>query len=181
MEKLLILYATRFEHTRVIVERMAAILRDDFACDIRDIRTGPAADLSDYQAAIIGSPILYGHFHRPIRNFAKTHAAQLNAMPSAFFGINLVARKPEKRTAETNPYVRKFLKKTPWHPGHVGVFAGALFYPRYNWLDRAAIRLIMRITGGEIDPAKEVVYTDWDSVERFARECAERFKKTLSS
>jgi len=175
MEKLLILYASRFGHTRVIVDRIAAALADDFVCDVRDVRADPPANLSDYQAAIIGSPILYGHFHKPIRRFVATHAQQLNDMPSAFFGINLVARKPAKRTAETNPYVRKFLSKSPWKPACVGVFAGALYYPRYNWLDRAAIRLIMRITGGEVDPNKEVVYTDWQSVENFAADCAAAF------
>lgn len=176
MHKLLILYASRFGHTRVIVERIAAVANHDFDCDIRDIRSSAPPPLSDYHAAIIGSPILYGHFHRPIRKFVTTHAEQLNAMPSAFFGINLVARKEAKRTAATNPYVRKFLRKAPWKPDPVGVFAGALYYPRYNWLDRSAIRLIMHMTGGEVDPEKEVVYTDWDSVDRFAAECVDAFK-----
>jgi menaquinone-dependent protoporphyrinogen oxidase len=41
------------------------------------------------------------------------------------------------------------------------VFAGALRYPRYRWYDRFMIRLIMKMTGGETDTRKEVVYTDW--------------------
>lgn len=181
MPKLLIVYATRFGHTRAIVDRMAEILCRDFECDIRDIRSAPPAiDLSCYQAALIGSPVLYGRFHRPIRAFVRTNAMRLNTMPSAFFGINLVARKAEKRSAETNAYVRKFLAKTPWKPALAGVFAGALYYPRYNWLDRTAIRLIMRLTGGEIDPSREIVYTDWHDVDRFAETCAATFK-TLSA
>jgi menaquinone-dependent protoporphyrinogen oxidase len=44
------------------------------------------------------------------------------------------------------------------------VFAGALRYPRYRWYDRFMIRLIMKMTGGETDTSKEVVYTDWQQV-----------------
>jgi menaquinone-dependent protoporphyrinogen IX oxidase len=43
------------------------------------------------------------------------------------------------------------------------VFAGALRYPRYRWYDRFMIRLIMKMTGGETDTSKEVVYTDWQA------------------
>ena len=54
----------------------------------------------------------------------------------------------------------------------IAVFAGALRYPRYRWYDRFMIRLIMKMTGGETDTRKEVVYTDWQQVAHFAREIA---------
>jgi menaquinone-dependent protoporphyrinogen oxidase len=53
------------------------------------------------------------------------------------------------------------------------VFAGALRYPRYRWFDRLMIQLIMKMTGGETDTRKEVVYTDWQQVSIFAREIAQ--------
>ena len=40
--------------------------------------------------------------------------------------------------------------------GKVGVFAGALLYPRYKWIDRVMIQLIMKITNGETDTTKEI-------------------------
>ncbi len=169
MPKLLVLYSTRGGHTRVIVDRMVDILRHAFECDVKDVEQERDIDLSHYQAALIGGPIYYGYFHRELRNFAEQHSARLNAMPSAFFGINLIARKPEKRTTATNSYVRKFLEKTPWKPKQVGIFAGALYYPRYGWFDRVMIQLIMKMTGGETDPTKEIVYTEWIDVEEFAR------------
>lgn len=91
-------------------------------------------------------------------------------MPSAFFGVNLTARKKGKDTPETNVYVRKFLAKTPWRPTITSVFAGALCYPQYNWFDRIMIQFIMKITGGETNINKEIEYTDWQKVEYFARE-----------
>ena len=36
----------------------------------------------------------------------------------------MVARKPEKNTPETNPYMKKFLKISNWKPNKLGVFAG---------------------------------------------------------
>ena len=83
-----------------------------------------------------------------------------------------MARKPEKRTPQTNSYTRKFLLNSPWQPDLCAVFAGALRYPRYRWYDRFMIRLIMKMTGGETDTRKEVVYTDWTQVSSFAREIA---------
>ena len=92
---------------------------------------------------------------------------------NAFFSVNIVARKPEKNRAETNPYVRKFLKKTPWKPDLVDVFAGKLDYPRYGFLDRLMIRFIMFITQGPTDPTAVVEFTDWQRVEDFSRKvCA---------
>ena len=84
----------------------------------------------------------------------------------------LVARKPEKRTPQTNSYARKFLMNSQWRPDRCAVIAGALRYPRYRWYDRFMIKLIMKMSGGETDTRKEVVYTDWEQVANFAREIA---------
>lgn len=86
--------------------------------------------------------------------------------------VNLVARKPEKRTPQTNSYARKFLMSSQWRPDRCAVIAGALRYPRYRWYDRFMIKLIMKMSGGETDTRKEVVYTDWEQVANFAREIA---------
>jgi len=72
----------------------------------------------------------------------------------------------------TNAYTRKFLDKSPWKPYLCGVFAGALFYPRYTFYDRWLIQFIMSITGGETDRTKEIAYTNWAAVEAFSRDFA---------
>jgi menaquinone-dependent protoporphyrinogen oxidase len=90
-------------------------------------------------------------------------------MPNAYFSVNIVARKPGKDRAETNPYVRTFLRSAHWRPRRVEVFAGRLDYPRYGVVDRTIIRLIMRLTGGPTRPDTVVEYTDWGRVEAFGR------------
>lgn len=88
----------------------------------------------------------------------------------AFFCVNLTARKEEqgKDTPEGSVYMRKFLKKSPWTPKLQAVFAGALRYPRYKLIDRLCIQFIMKVTGGETDPTKEIEYTNWEKVTLFA-------------
>ncbi|WP_459515022.1 flavodoxin domain-containing protein, partial [Erwinia amylovora] len=50
-------------------------------------------------------------------------------------------------------------------------------YPLYGFFDRTMIQLIMRMTKGETDTSKEVEYTDWQQVSRFAHEFAELSSK----
>jgi menaquinone-dependent protoporphyrinogen oxidase len=83
--------------------------------------------------------------------------------------VNIVARKPEKNTPATNPYLIKFLRQISWQPKLLGVFAGKLDYPRYGVFDRFMIRLIMRMTQGPTDPKAVIDFTDWLQVEAFAR------------
>lgn len=126
-------------------------------------------DLNNFHKIIIGASIRYGHFNKKLYKFIEQNSDILNQKQSFFFGVNLTARKEGKNTPETNVYIRKFLARIKWKPKGVGVFAGALFYPRYNFFDKKMIQFIMKITGGETDTSKEVEYTDWQKVKEFAK------------
>lgn len=73
-------------------------------------------------------------FNKVLDKFITQHLSQLNSMPSAFFGVNLTARKAEKSTPETNAYMRKFLDKTPWKPRLTGVLQARFFTHVINGL-----------------------------------------------
>jgi len=172
------LFSTRDGQTREIAAYLCSQLHElggDTA--MIDLNRTDDIEWALYDRVIIGASIRYGHFHPALDRFVKKHAAALQAVPSAFFSVNLVARKPEKRSPQTNSYTRKFLLRSPWQPDSCAVFAGALRYPRYGWFDRFMIRLIMKMTGGETDTSKEVVYTDWEQVADFAREIAQLSRK----
>jgi len=170
--KALLLYSTTDGQTRAIASYIANSLQGSLACNVMDLQRAGSVKLADYAVVVIGASIRYGHFNPALDKFVKQHTDELNRLPTAFYGVNLTARKPEKRTPQTNPYVRKFLLASPWKPTASAVFAGALRYPRYRWLDKVMIRFIMRMTGGETDTSKEVEYTDWNEVGRFAQEIA---------
>lgn len=166
--KALILYSSRDGQTRSIASYIASKMQDR-RCDVIDLLQAENIDLSQYQQVMIGASIRYGHFNPVLDKFVRRYADRLNHMPSAFFAVNLTARKPEKRSPQTNAYTRKFLLASPWQPKLCAVFAGALRYPRYRWFDRLMIQFIMRMTGGETNTSKEVEYTDWQQVERFTQ------------
>lgn len=169
--RLLILYLTRDGQTRKIAEQLA---QDSGAettlLSLRDHPNLTEADLDLFDTIVIGASIRYGHFDPLLEQFIARNHAVLNRKKSAFFSVNLTARKANRNTPQTNTYTRKLLAKIAWQPDVAEVFAGALFYPRYGWFDRTMIRFIMKITGGETDTRKEVEYTDWQKVRQFAHQ-----------
>jgi menaquinone-dependent protoporphyrinogen oxidase len=84
--------------------------------------------------------------------------------------VNAVARKPEKDSPETNPYIQKFLKLSNWNPALIGVFAGKIDYPKYNFVDKQMIRFIMWLTKGPTDTSQTYEFTNWGKVKEFANE-----------
>jgi menaquinone-dependent protoporphyrinogen oxidase len=124
--------------------------------------------IADYDKFIIGSSIRYGKHNSKIIEFINNHKAELNNTQNAFFSVNLVARKPERATPETNPYYIKFLQNIDWIPNTSAVFAGKLDYQKYPFTDRLMIQLIMWMTKGPTNSKTNIEYTDWNKVKEFA-------------
>lgn len=167
--KTIILYLTTDGQTKKIAERLALEIGDCQLLSLREQAVVSATDFAQFDQIIIGASIRYGHFSPLLEQFIRQHSALLNSKKSAFFSVNLTARKPNRNTPETNTYTRKLLARIAWQPQQVAVFAGALFYPRYNFFDRTMIRFIMKITGGETDTTREFEFTDWQKVSEFAQ------------
>jgi menaquinone-dependent protoporphyrinogen oxidase len=173
MASVLILYSTTDGHTRKICDRLSGVIREaGHETTVRDIAEEPEPDPARFDRVVIGASIRYGKHSPRIVDFIRRHQRALEERPNAFFSVNLVARKPGKDQPQTNPYMRLFLKRIDWRPRDLAVFAGRLDYPRYGWLDRNMIRLIMWMTKGPTDPGTVVEFTDWDRVEAFGRRMA---------
>lgn len=167
--KVLLLYTTHEKQTFKIMQRIKKQLEGKFDCDVVELLPETQVDLTNYQAVLLGCSIRYGFYSKVMKKFIDNNYQKLNSMKSAFFGVNVIARKPNKNTPETNIYTRKFLSKIAWKPKLTAVFAGALYYPQYNWFDRNMIRFIMWLGKGDTDVSKEVIeYTDWAKVDEFA-------------
>lgn len=167
MARILLLYSTVHGQSRRICERLQSRLAE--AGHLAEVAPlGEGASLAGYDAIVIGASIRHGKHNPAVLEFVRAELASLQATPSAFFSVSLIARKPTRNTAESNPYVRAFLERSPWKPALVGVFAGELDYQRYGPFDRYAIRFIMTLTKGPTDPHTKVEFTDWDAVDRFA-------------
>ena len=170
MASVLLLYSTTDGQTRKICERMKAVLeRQSHRVTLASVDEPLADDVTPFDRVFIGASIRYGKHARRVHEFVERNRARLDARPNAFFSVNLVARKPEKNTPETNPYVRKFVRLSPWRPRSLAVFAGRLDYRILGFWDRQIIRFIMWLTDGPTDahgPAVE--FTDWAQVDAFA-------------
>jgi menaquinone-dependent protoporphyrinogen oxidase len=171
MTRILLLYSSVYGHTKRICDRMAARLAA-LGAEVDMVALPAGADPAHYDAILIGASIRNGKHNPAVLEFIARHKAVLDAKPSGFFSVNLVARKPQKNTPETNPYTKAFVAKSPWQPKLLGVFGGDLDYQRYTAFDRNVIRFIMWLTKGPTDPGTKDEYTDWDEVERFAERFA---------
>ena len=167
MHKRLIIYSTTDGQTKLICEKIKNISRFSDKTKIISIYEAENENLLSYEIIIIGASIRYGKHNPAVLNFVKENIKTLNEKKSAFFSVNVVARKNEKNLPETNPYMIKFLKLAKWNPNKKAVFAGKIDYPKYGFFDRQIIRLIMFITKGPTDTSKSYEFTDWSKVSDF--------------
>lgn len=168
MSKILLLYSSVYGLSKRICERLQAHLAEKGESAEVHALVDDTVDPAAFDAIVIGASIRQGKHNPSVLAFVQKHVALLEAKPSAFFTVNLVARKPHKNTPETNPYLRRFLATCPWQPKLLGVFAGELDYSRYGPMERRMMQFIMWINQGPTDPTTRVQFTNWSEVERFA-------------
>ena len=170
MKNTLIVYSSIDGHTKKISTKIAEYLSESNNVDLASLLEAKTLSLKNYQQIIIGANIRYGNYRKDLFEFIEKNLDDLNEKENAFFSVNVVARKSEKNTAESNPYVNKFLKTTKWKPKNLDVFAGVVDYPVYNFFDKFMIKLIMLITSGPTDTKARFEFTDWERVKGFAED-----------
>ena len=168
--KILIIYSSTDGHTKKICEVIKENLINKGELHLTSIENVSKTNVQFYDYIIIGASIRYGKHNRKVFDFIEKNLNIIEKKKNAFFSVNVVARKNEKNTPETNPYIKKFLSKTRWKPKKLGVFAGKVDYPNYSFLNKQIIRFIMFITKGPIDTSKSFEFTNWDNVKKFAQE-----------
>ena len=166
MHQNLIIYSSTDGQTIKICKRIMSIIGDSKIVSIDEAKN---ENLSKYEKVIVGASIRYGKHKPELYEYISKNCDHLIDINASFFSVNVVARKPEKNTPLTNPYVQKFLSISQWHPSLIGVFAGKIDYPRYGLLDKFMIRLIMWITKGPTDTKNVYEFTNWDDVDSFAK------------
>jgi len=166
----LIIYSSTDGHTKTICERIINSLNEIDSAKLVSLKEAMKLDLSNFDKIIIGASIRYGKHSKELYKFIEKNKNILEQKQSVFFSVNVVARKPEKNTAETNPYIKKFLKISNWKPKNIRVFAGKVDYPNYNFFDKYVIKFIMFMTKGPTDTSQSYEFTEWSKVDDFAKE-----------
>ena len=167
MKKSLITYSTVDGQTKEICKRISNLSNNTF---VEVLPISEVKNIDQYETIVIGASIRYGKYRKEVFKFIDNNIKQIENKDNAFFSVNVVARKEEKSSPETNPYVIKFLNKINWVPKKIGVFAGKIDYPSYKFFDKYAIKFIMWITNGPTDTSKTFEFTDWKKVEEFTRD-----------
>ena len=175
MSNFLIIYSSTDGHTKTICERIKSFLNDGNLVELISLEDAKKVSLSNFEKIIIGASIRYGKHSKELYKFINLNKNILDQKKSAFFSVNVVARKPEKNTAETNPYINKFLKISKWKPNKISVFAGKVDYPNYNFFDKYIIKFIMFITKGPTDTSQSYEFTDWSKVDDFSKELVNNY------
>ena len=179
MSRVVLLYVGCEGQTRKITERIASCL-SGYGHEVVVYSLTELSDdfsLAGFDGVVLGSSIRYGKHHKPCYDFICRYGDELAARQGYFFSVNLTARKPERRQTNSNRYLQRFLQQINWVPQRVEVFAGALLYTRYRWLDKQMIRFIMKLTGGPTDLTQNTEFTDWQRVKAFAQQLNLDFQK----
>ncbi len=162
-----ILYSTVDGQTKKICEFLAAQLKHKNQKVSLYSVTHFQEEVSIFDTLVIGANIRYGKHSDKVTKFISENQEELEKINTAFFSVNLVARKADKNQADSNPYVIKFMNSINWKPDLVDVFAGSLDYSRYGFFDRLMIKAIMRFTNGPTTTKEPIEYTDWERVSNF--------------
>jgi len=164
MRQIGIIYSTVDGQTKKICEKLKSIIDEQrLKVDLVSIADFNR-NITDYDTMIIGASVRYGKHNSSIKKFMIDNKGDLKKINTTFFSVNLVARKDDKNTSDTNPYLIKFLKSIDWTPDRLEVFAGILDYSKYSFLDRVMIKLIMKLTNGPTSTKSAIEYTNWDRV-----------------
>jgi menaquinone-dependent protoporphyrinogen oxidase len=100
-----------------------------------------------------------GQWHESARVWVTAHAAQLEAMPVAFYTVNLtMAHEPEK-AGEVRAYVDPLIESTGVIPVDVGLFAGWNEPGEFSFLERTILKA-MKAPRGD--------FRDWAAIDDWA-------------
>jgi menaquinone-dependent protoporphyrinogen oxidase len=174
MARVLIVYGTTEGHTARIADRMATVIRGEGhaveARDAKEIRN--QAVTGEVDGIIVGGSVHGGDHQSSLREFVKRNRDLLERVPSAFFSVSLAAAdQDDESAAEVQTTLDKFVRETGWRPRRVEPIAGALVYTQYNVFIRHLMKLIVKRHGrAELDASRDYDFTDWEAVERFARD-----------
>ncbi|MDO8210271.1 flavodoxin domain-containing protein [Conexibacter sp. CPCC 206217] len=171
----LVAYATKHGHTRLIAERVGAVLRESGLeidlCDLgaRHADARPAA----YSGVVVAASVHAGRHQASVERWAKSHTNTLATRPTAFLSVSLTAADDtDEALATTSRMIEDLREKTGWNPTRTLAVAGALLYREYDIATRVLMRLISRQHGAPTDVSRDFDFTDWAAVEQFAREFA---------
>ncbi|QDT61428.1 Protoporphyrinogen IX dehydrogenase [menaquinone] [Stieleria bergensis] len=167
----IVIYATCEGQTERIAKRCADVMRrSGVPTDTFNVTRNDVAELAveSYDAVMLGSSLHYAEHDPRIAWCIREHA---------------------KDRAEAEWLADEFLRNERIEPTRRACFAGALRYSKYGWLKKRMMRWIAEKSGSKTETTHDYEYTDWDTVDQFAKDFAadlignktERLQSSLAS
>lgn len=173
MARTLIVYGSAYGQTGKIVQRVAARLKEaGVQCSIvKGDAIPPGFRPGDYDGFIVAGSVLFGKHQKYLESFVQENHEILTRRPSMFLSVCGAANSdtPESE-ALAQKYRLEFIRRAGWAPRLAHSLAGGLAFTRYGFFTRLMMRFISRHNGGPVDTSRDWEFTDWDTVDRLARE-----------
>jgi menaquinone-dependent protoporphyrinogen oxidase len=176
MPRVLILYATTHGHTARVAAHLAAVLGTAGVATQRHRLGAHPGDISPsgFDGVVVAGSVHHGRHQHDVVEWVRAHHLELTLRPTAFVSVSLsAAGDGDEARADARRMIDEFIEDTDWTPDAVAAVPGAV---RVRGIDlpTRALRLVARRHGGTRPRAEEHDFTDWDAVDRLARELALR-------
>jgi menaquinone-dependent protoporphyrinogen oxidase len=140
-KRLLVVYATGSGCTEGVARWIAEELEaHGVTTDVRAADDDPAC--AGYDAAIVGSGVRAGTWHKAAREWVVRNAGALRAMPIAFFTVGLKMAESEKNAPEVRGYTDALIRESGLSPVEIGLFAGWSQMKRFTLPERLVLKAL---------------------------------------
>lgn len=155
--RILVAYASRHGATAEVAQAIAAVLRDGGA-EADALPASDVADLTPYDAVVLGSPLYSSEWLPDAREFVSAHRAALGELPTACFVLAIRLHDGSEAIREA---IAGYLtsERVIMRPVAVGYFAGALDLGKLSAITRLQVQT-KNLPEGD--------FRDWDAIRAWA-------------
>ena len=174
MNKVLIIYGTRYGTTTTVVQDMSNTARELGAqVEVVNLEKGtPHPNPEEYDLVIIGSGIQAGQWTKRPLKYIEQNLDSLSKTQVALFVVSGYAGDPEKVDEAQTEYLDKMPEKYPGlSPISTALIGGMFEFKNYNVVVRALVKSMVKknMPPGEEIPEKND-FRDWDMIRDWIRE-----------
>jgi len=164
-QKILVAYASQYGTTAEVAEAIGKVLSQE-GNTVETKLVENVKNLNNYDAVIIGSPILYDKWMPAASEFVTIHQNILDKLPVAYFFTCLaLSVQNEKVKNQAKVYSDKLYALVPQvKPVDIGGFAGVVDYNNLSFFFRLIFKSIFSILG-----VREGDFRDWEVIRLWAK------------
>lgn len=156
-KKILVTYDTKHGATAIVAKKIFDTLCDNASVDLVFVENLDPAEIPNYDAIVIGSPIYIGKWLPGIKKLLKRHHEAIEKIPFVFFitCTYIGEDTPERQAYAKENYVEKNLAKyTDVKPLDIGILGGQFTFDELYPVELFLMKLAKFEEGNYIDDVK---------------------------